>query len=105
MIASWIPVDPTVVVDTSNGIIAVSFNAVANITGGIMGENNSMQLPHVILLHLNKDHKAFKVSCWWDKNDATLEAIVCRIKAKLSTKTEEKIHAKHSRGEEVMTGQ
>ena len=106
MISSWIPVDPTVVVDTTHRIIAISFDVVANITGGLRDENNSMQLHHVILVHLNKEHKVFKARVFWDNNDATLQAIVGKIKAKLSTTTEEKLHAIHSHGKEVvMTGQ
>ena len=105
MMASWIPVDPTVVVDTTTGIIAISFNDVFNITGGLSDEHNSMQLPMVNLIHLNKDCKAFEVSCWWDNNDATLQAVVCKIKAKLSTAANEKLNAIHSQGQEVTTGQ
>ena len=106
MISSWIPVDPTVVVDTTHRIIAISFDVVANITGGLSDENNSMQLHHAILVHLNKEHKVFKARVFWDNNDATLQAVVCKIKAKLSTTTNEKLHAIHSRGKEaVMTGQ
>ena len=91
MISSWIPVDPAVVVDTTNGVIAISFNVVTNITGGFSDEHNSIQLPHVFVIHLDENHKAFKMNACWDNNDATLQAVVSRIKAKLAmapTKTE-----------------
>ena len=42
---------------------------------------------------------------WWDINDATLQAIVCKITAKLSTANKDKLQAIKSLGEEVMTGQ
>ena len=105
MMASWIPVDPTVVVDGSNRVISISYYCVANITGGISGENNYLQLPHVLLLHLDENHKAFKVRLSWDNNDATLQNIVCKIKAKLLTTTEDKLQAIKSPGEEVTNGQ
>ena len=105
MVASWIPVNPTVVVDRANRVITISYHCVANITGGIIGENNSLQQSHVLLLHLDENHKVFKMDLWWDINDATLQAIVCKITAKLSTANKDKLQAIKSLGEEIMTGQ
>lgn len=84
MISSWIPVNPIVVVDTTNRIVAISFHVVPNITGRLDGENNSMELPHVFILHLDENHKAFKFVKCWDNNDATLQSVLTKVTAKLN---------------------
>lgn len=40
MCLSWTPVDPLIVVDTSNKIVVMPFNAVLDVTGGLDGESN-----------------------------------------------------------------
>lgn len=83
MISSWIPVDPAVVVDTTNRVIAISFYVVSNITGGFSDENNSLQLPHVFVIHLDENNKAFKMNACWDNNDETLQTAVKKVKARV----------------------
>jgi hypothetical protein len=82
-LSSWMPVNPIVVVDTTNRVVAISFHVVSNTTGRLAGENNPLDLPHVFVLHLDENHKVIKANACWDNNDADLQAIVTKIKAKL----------------------
>jgi hypothetical protein len=59
------------------------FHAVSNITGGIEGEHNALNIPEVFVVHLNANHKITMLHACWDNNDADLQAIVSKIKAKL----------------------
>jgi hypothetical protein len=107
MLSSWVPVDPIVTVDTTNRVVVISFHVVSNVTGGLKDENNPLCLPEAFALHLNENHKAFKFNVCWDNNDATLQALVSKIKARLEaapTKTT-KILNVDSPMEGIMTGQ
>lgn len=105
--ASWIHVDPITVVDTTNGVVAISFRVVSNITGGLKDENNSMEIPQVFVFHLDGNHKAYKVDVCWDNNDATLQSTVSKIKTKLelAQSTSGKVLNVGSEMEGIMTGQ
>jgi hypothetical protein len=83
MLSSWIPVDPLVVVDTANRIVTMSFHVVSNITGGLEDERNALNIPEVFVVHLDANHKVTMMHACWDNNDADLQAIVNKIKAKL----------------------
>jgi hypothetical protein len=58
MCLSWTPVNSLVVVDTSIKIVMMSFNAVLDVTGGLDGESNSVNLPLVFVVRLDVNHKA-----------------------------------------------
>lgn len=83
MLSSWIPVDPLFVVDTTNRIVTMSFHAVSNITGGLEDERNAFNIPEVFVVHLDVNHKVTMLHAYWDNNDADLQTIINKIKAKL----------------------
>lgn len=107
MLASWIPVEPITVVDTANRVVTVSFHVVSNVTGGLKDEKNAVHVTEVFVIHLDENHKVCKLTACWDNNDAALQAVMDKIKAKLEVAqtTTGKVLNIGSEMEGVMTGQ
>ena len=107
MKASYIPVDPIVAVDTTNAIISISFHVVCNLNGGFKDKNNAVMVPEIMILHLNEDGKADKFQVYWDSNDASLQTVLAKLKAKLEVTSANatKVLNVDSGAEALMTGQ